>query len=115
MGCQCRVAGNILGWMSSGFYLASRTSQIVKNWQRGATTGLSLSMFACTMAANLLYGAGILVRADGWDDVTVAAPWLLGSLGTVGLDCTIFAQVRGASSCVRGWPGGQASGTTPGQ
>ena len=74
----------------------SRVSQIYKNWQRSATEGLSLSMFACTMAANLLYGAGIVVRAENWDDLTVAAPWLLGSLGTVSLDCTIFAQV-GAS------------------
>lgn len=92
--CVCRVAGNFLGWVSSLFYLMSRISQIYKNWQRSAIEGLSLSMFACTMAANLLYGAGIVVRAESWDDLTVAGPWLLGSLGTVGLDLTIFAQAR---------------------
>ena len=90
---DCRVAGNCLGYISSFFYLLSRASQIFKNWQRSATEGLSLSMFACTITANLFYGAGIIVRAESWDALAVAAPWLLGSLGTVGLDLTIFAQV----------------------
>ena len=87
------MAGNCLGYISSFFYLLSRVSQIFKNWQLSATEGLSLSMFACTITANLLYGAGIIVRAESWDALAVAAPWLLGSLGTVGLDLTIFAQV----------------------
>lgn len=90
-----RVAGNTLGWISSFFYLISRVSQIYKNWQRRATEGLSLSMFACTIVANLLYGVSILLRATCWADIYLSAPWLLGSLGTVGMDITIFLQVRG--------------------
>ena len=91
------MAGNTLGWLSSGFYLTSRVSQIHKNWQRRATEGLSLSMFACTIVANLLYGVSILLRATCWADISLSAPWLLGSLGTVGMDIAIFLQVRGSA------------------
>ena len=75
------------------FYLLSRVSQIYKNWSRGATEGLSLHMFGAIVTANLLYVAGILVRADALSDVTTAAPWLLGTVGTIFLDMTIFYQV----------------------
>jgi len=88
-----RTAGIALGWTSSVFYLLSRVSQIYKNWSRGATEGLSLHMFGAIVTANLLYVAGILVRADGLSDVTTAAPWLLGTVGTIFLDMTIFYQV----------------------
>ena len=90
---MCRTAGISLGWTSSVFYLLSRVSQIYKNYSRGATEGLSLHMFGCIVTANLLYVAGILVRARDMSDVTTAAPWLLGTVGTVFLDLTIFYQV----------------------
>ncbi len=61
------------------FYLLSRVSQIYKNYSRHATEGLSLHMFGCIVTANLLYVAGILVRARDVSDVTTAAPWLLGT------------------------------------
>ena len=48
---------------------------------------------AAIVTANLLYVAGILVRADAVSDIATAAPWLLGTVGTVFLDLTIFYQV----------------------
>ena len=95
-----RTAGIALGWTSSVFYLLSRVSQIYKNWSRGATEGLSLHMFGAIVTANMLYVAGILVRADAVSDVTTAAPWLLGTVGTIFLDITIFYQVH-ARPCLR--------------
>ena len=56
--------------------------------------GLAISMFLCAMCANLLYGAGILIRCPDWPTFWSSLPWLLGSLGTVGLDLTIYAQYR---------------------
>ena len=100
MPLMCRTAGIALGWTSSVFYLLSRVSQIYKNWSRGATEGLSLHMFGAIVTANMLYVAGILVRADAVSDVTTAAPWLLGTVGTIFLDITIFYQVH-ARPCLR--------------
>lgn len=49
-------------------------------------------MFLCAIAANVFYGVGILIRAYSWDVVLGSAPWILGSLGTVGLDVIIYWQ-----------------------
>ena len=37
-----RLAGNTAGYLSSGFYLGSRVSQIVKNWQRASAEASAL-------------------------------------------------------------------------
>ena len=50
-------------------------------------------MFLCAIAANLAYGLGVIVRAYSWSVIVASAPWILGSLGTVGLDILIFWQV----------------------
>ena len=50
-------------WMSAGFYLSSRVSQVLRNMARGTAEGLSLAMFGCAFAANLTYGLAILLRA----------------------------------------------------
>lgn len=95
----CRSVGQLIGWVSSFFYLGSRLSQIYKNWSRQSAEGLSLAMFVCAVSANMLYGFGILLRTYGWADLVSSAPWLLGSLGTVFLDLVIFSQVR-FRSCI---------------
>ena len=55
---RCRMAGTVVGWVSSALYIGSRVSQIVKNAQRRSAEGLALSMFVAAICANCLYGAG---------------------------------------------------------
>ncbi|KAK9792702.1 hypothetical protein WJX73_007317 [Symbiochloris irregularis] len=86
------LAGSAIGYLSTAFYLGSRVSQIFKNWQRQSAEGLAISMFMFAIAANTLYGLGIIVRAYSWGVLLDSAPWILGSLGTVGLDAVIFFQ-----------------------
>ena len=50
-------------------------------------------MFMFAIVANTLYGLGIIVRAYSWGVLLDSAPWIMGSLGTVGLDAIIFFQV----------------------
>ena len=57
-----RVAGTVVGWVSSAFYMGSRVSQIVKNAQRRSAEGLALSMFVAAICANCFYGAGVSFR-----------------------------------------------------
>ena len=59
---RCRVAGAVVGWVSSAFYVGSRVSQIVKNAQRRSAEGLALSMFVAAICANCFYGAGVPPR-----------------------------------------------------
>eukprot|EP00271_Cylindrocystis_brebissonii_P008996 TRINITY_DN23570_c0_g1_i1.p1 TRINITY_DN23570_c0_g1~~TRINITY_DN23570_c0_g1_i1.p1 ORF type:complete len:834 (-),score=140.45 TRINITY_DN23570_c0_g1_i1:637-3138(-) len=84
--------GLLLGWGSACFYLGSRIAQLVKNNQRQSAEGLSRLMFLCAFMANLAYGSAILLRAQGWTELMGKAPWLLGSMGTLSLDISIFAQ-----------------------
>lgn len=88
-----RTAGQACGYVSSVLYLSSRIPQIWKNHQRQSVEGLALAMFMCAVCANLAYGAGILIRAEDWMAVMQQAPWIVGSLGTVTLDCIILCQV----------------------
>ncbi|KAK9916580.1 hypothetical protein WJX75_004456 [Coccomyxa subellipsoidea] len=89
-----RTVGQIIGWASTGFYLGSRVSQIVRNWRRRSVEGLSLAMFGCAIAANVTYGSSILLRTYTWKELRASSPWILGSLGTVSLDALIFCQAK---------------------
>jgi hypothetical protein len=81
------------GYASSVMYLMSRLFQIYKNRKRRSAEGLALAMFCTAIAANSLYGSSILLRSYTMKDLLSALPWLLGSLGCIGLDVIIFLQV----------------------
>lgn len=87
-----KSAGQVCGYVSSVLYLSSRLPQIYLNYQRKSVEGLALAMFMCAVSANLAYGGGILIRATSWAAVMRQAPWIIGSLGTVTLDCVILCQ-----------------------
>lgn len=87
-----RDIGRLIGWISSALYLSSRMSQLLKNRSRKSAEGLSLGMVGCAMMANLTYGLAILMLTKSWGGLVGKAPWLVGSLGTVSLDFTIFIQ-----------------------
>ncbi|CAI5935149.1 unnamed protein product [Closterium sp. NIES-65] len=86
--------GLMLGWVSAGFYLGSRVSQIWQNAERGSAEGLSMAMFLCAFCGNLTYGTAILLRAPSLAALSGNLPWLVGSMGTLSLDITIYLQAQ---------------------
>ncbi|KAI8062630.1 PQ loop repeat-domain-containing protein [Gongronella butleri] len=82
----------IFGWGSAILYVGSRIPQIVKNCQKQSTEGLSLGMFVCALLGNLFFTSSIFLRSTEWDYIIVNLSWIVGSLGTVVLDLTIFVQ-----------------------
>ena len=86
--------GVILGWVSAAVYLTSRLPQIAKNCKRRSVEGLSVMMFTCAVLGNLTYSLGIFLRSTEPDKLREAAPWLLGSVGTLAMDFFILMQVR---------------------
>ena len=107
------TGAQILGYLSAVAYLGARIPQIVKNarekscegmdglpvcdeWilQANKNTGLSLLFFILSLMGNLTYGAGILAHSTEHQYVMKNLPWLIGSLGTLAEDVTIFAQFR---------------------
>ncbi|XP_005101153.1 seven transmembrane protein 1 [Aplysia californica] len=92
------IIGYVIGVISSIFYLGSRTAQIIKNVQKQSTEGLAVFTFALAVLGNLTYGGQILVRDLSLEFILEHFPWLVGSLGVIGLDVTLLAQFRYYSS-----------------
>eukprot|EP00301_Raphidiophrys_heterophryoidea_P026695 c9278_g1_i1.p1 GENE.c9278_g1_i1~~c9278_g1_i1.p1 ORF type:complete len:352 (+),score=49.94 c9278_g1_i1:239-1294(+) len=81
------------GWVSAFIYLNSRFPQILKNFRKKYAGGLSKAMFMCAFMGNLTYALGVIIRIRSWSEYKSALPWLVGSLGTLGLDMVIIMQV----------------------
>jgi uncharacterized protein with PQ loop repeat len=101
--------GQIFGYLCAVLYLGSRIPQILLNYRRKSTEGVSILFFLFACIGNLTYvlsifayephcagkhgkcakgeAAGIYGRY-----ILVNASWLLGSMGTLFLDFGIFAQ-----------------------
>jgi uncharacterized protein with PQ loop repeat len=90
------VAGCVLSWLSGLLYFTSRFPQILHNFRRRSVSGLSLTLFILSIAANASYGASVLLRVNGgWTEakfLRATLPFLLGSVGTICLDIIILTQ-----------------------
>ncbi|KAK7720182.1 hypothetical protein SLS57_005589 [Botryosphaeria dothidea] len=84
----------ILGYASAICYLGARLPQIYKNWREQSCEGLSLLFFLLSLLGNLTYGMGILFHSVEREYFLTNLPWLIGSLGTMVEDATIFFQFR---------------------
>jgi len=102
--------GQIFGYLCAALYLFSRIPQLLLNWRRKSTEGVSLLFFLFACIGNLTYVLSIFAYSpvcEGGKNgecrrgeelhiyaryILVNASWLLGSLGTLILDLSIFAQ-----------------------
>lgn len=106
---QFNLWGQISGYVCAALYLGSRVPQLLLNYRRKSTEGISMLFFLFACLGNLTYVLSILVYkprcggkhgacADGeasaiyWKYVAVNASWLLGSFGTLLLDAGVFVQ-----------------------
>lgn len=100
--------GQIFGWLCAVLYLGSRLPQLLLNWRRKSTEGVSVLFFLFACLGNLTYVLSILAHdtqcegedgcRDGeaarlyWRYILVNLSWLAGSAGTLFLDMSIFVQ-----------------------
>ncbi|KAI0393586.1 PQ loop repeat-domain-containing protein [Xylariaceae sp. FL0594] len=99
--------GQIFGWLCAALYLGSRLPQILLNFRRKSTDGVSILFFLFACLGNLTYVLSIFAYEPVCNGNTcepgearqiygqyllVNASWLAGSLGTLLLDLVIFAQ-----------------------
>ena len=105
-------AGTILSWMSTVLYVGSRLPQLIMNWRRKSTSGLSPLLFAAAFCGNLFYSFAILTNPCAWNNfgryggggwagsegsdrmhwVGAALPFFLGAAGVLGLDASVGVQ-----------------------
>ena len=84
--------GAIMGWISSALYVFSRIPQILKNIERQSCEGLSMFMFVMGVMGNLTYSGSIFVWSLDPQFLWEKLPWIIGSIGTLAFDFTIFVQ-----------------------
>ncbi|KAI5952664.1 RTC2 [Candida jiufengensis] len=80
------------GWLCAILYLGSRIPQIILNYKRKSTDGISFMFFLFACLGNLTYVISIISIDMSWYYLWVNSSWLAGSLGTLALDFTIFIQ-----------------------
>ncbi|KNC81060.1 hypothetical protein SARC_06602 [Sphaeroforma arctica JP610] len=88
---ECAI-GLVLGWASSVLYVVSRIPQLYKNYVRKSCEGLSVWMFFFGVIGNLTYSLSIFVKSTEADYLLNSLPYIIGSIGTLGFDLTIFLQ-----------------------
>src|SRR5579871_1221255 len=78
--------GQIFGWGCAILYLGSRIPQVVKNFRRKSTEGLSLLFFLFACLGNITYVLSILAASLDARYLLANLSWLAGSAGTLLLD-----------------------------
>ncbi|TFA99597.1 putative vacuolar amino acid transporter YPQ3 [Trichoderma ghanense] len=86
--------GMVLGYFSAVCYLCARIPQIIKNYREKSCEGLSILFFMLSLTGNLTYAISIVAYSQDKKYIINTIPWLIGSLGTVVEDATIFVQFR---------------------
>ncbi|KIW97123.1 uncharacterized protein Z519_02515 [Cladophialophora bantiana CBS 173.52] len=102
------VLGQIFGYLCAVLYLGSRVPQLLLNYKRKSTEGVSLLFFLFACIGNLTYDMSIFAyspvcqhpdhcrpgeaKAIYMRYIAVNASWIAGSLGTLLLDMAIFVQ-----------------------
>ncbi|KIW47388.1 uncharacterized protein PV06_00088 [Exophiala oligosperma] len=100
--------GQVFGYLCAVLYLGSRVPQLLLNYRRKSTEGVSLLFFLFACLGNLTYDMSIFAYAPvcarpghcapGEEKslylryIAVNASWIAGSLGTLLLDMAIFVQ-----------------------
>jgi uncharacterized protein with PQ loop repeat len=101
--------GQISGYVCALLYLGSRVPQLLLNYRRKSTEGISMLFFLFACLGNLTYVLSIVVykprcggkhglcgegeaRAVYGKYIAVNLSWLLGSFGTLLLDACVFVQ-----------------------
>jgi uncharacterized protein with PQ loop repeat len=102
------ILGQVFGYFCAVLYLGSRVPQLLLNYKRKSTEGVSLLFFLFACIGNLTYDMSIFAyspicehpghccpgeaRAIYARYIAVNASWIAGSLGTLLLDMAIFVQ-----------------------
>ncbi|KAL4737617.1 PQ loop repeat-domain-containing protein [Aspergillus similis] len=102
------ILGQVFGYLCAVLYLGSRLPQIMLNYKRKSTDGVSLLFFLFACIGNLTYVLSILAYSPICERprhcesgevgrlygryILVNLSWLVGSFGTLFLDMCIFIQ-----------------------
>lgn len=88
------VMADIFGWAALSLFVLSRIPQILLNYTRKTTHGLSMSSFVLINISNYVSLASILVDVYTYDDVLANIQWIISPFMTTILDVIIIYQSK---------------------
>lgn len=92
------TVGFVLSWLGAMFYVCSRLPQLIKNYNRKSTDGISPFLFWMTMISNITYNISIftsetfLTNNNRTSFIINEMPFILGNSGTIIFDLIYFYQ-----------------------
>ncbi|KAF4123191.1 CTNS protein [Geosmithia morbida] len=104
---EFNALGQFFGWLCAVSYIASRLPQLILNWRRKTTDGLSMLFFLFACLGNTTYVLSILAYEPKCGDrrctsaeagaiygryILVNLSWIAGAFVTLLLDLGVFAQ-----------------------
>lgn len=84
--------GEAMGWFTTCMYIIGRLPQIILNYKRQSTEGLSILMYIFTICGNLFYIASVFVYSIEPEYVTINMPWIVFTIVTFMLDILVIGQ-----------------------
>lgn len=90
--------GGILSWLGAMLYVGARIPQLIKNYRRKSTDGISPWLFITTLVGNIGYSGSIFTGCTFLDSddkvgyIHRALPFIVGSSGTIVFDLFYFYQ-----------------------
>lgn len=86
------VVGQVFGWVCALLYLSSRVPQLVLNYRRKSTDGVSILFFVFAFLGNITYCVSIFAADSSVHSLILNASWILGSAGSLLLDIAVLTQ-----------------------
>lgn len=84
--------GDILGWITMALYITGRFPQIILNYNRKSTQGLSILMYILTICGNTCYVMSLLFWSIEPEYIRTNTPWIISSVVTILLDFFVIWQ-----------------------
>lgn len=88
------LMADLFGWCALSLYVMSRIPQIMLNYERKSTEGLSMSSFVLINISNYMSLASILVDVHDYNDFLNNIQWIISPFITSMLDIIILYQSR---------------------
>lgn len=95
------LVGIFFAWACTCLYLTARIPQLIKNYHRKSTAGLSILLFICALNGNFFYTISILTCDEfaaapsamaRYEFFMKELPYILGSAGTIAFDLVALYQ-----------------------
>jgi uncharacterized protein with PQ loop repeat len=86
------IVGTSIAWVTTSFYIIGRIPQLIHNYKRRSTEGLSKLMYVFTILGNLFYLLSTVTYSIEPDYIYLNIPWIILTIVNSCLDTIVIIQ-----------------------